>query len=40
MYNHFCDGQNFRAFNVIDDFNRENLGIEIDFSLPTERVIR
>ena len=40
MYNHLCDGQNFRAFNVIDDFNRENLGIEIDFSLPTERVIR
>lgn len=27
-------------FNVIDDFNREALGIEIDFSLPSERVIR
>lgn len=40
MYNHFGDGQNFRAFNVIDDFNREGLGIEIDFSLPAERVIR
>jgi putative transposase len=26
--------------NVIDDFNREALGIEIDFSLPSERVIR
>jgi putative transposase len=25
---------------VIDDFNREALGIEIDFSLPSERVIR
>ena len=27
-------------FNVIDDFNREGLGIEVDFSLPAERVIR
>lgn len=25
---------------MIDDFNREGLGIEIDFSLPSERVIR
>ena len=25
---------------VIDDFNREALGIEVDFSLPSERVIR
>lgn len=25
---------------MIDDFNREGLGIEIDFSLPEERVIR
>jgi putative transposase len=24
----------------IDDFNREGLGIEVDFSLPAERVIR
>ena len=27
-------------FNVIDDFNREAIGMEIDFSLPSERVIR
>jgi putative transposase len=26
--------------NVLDDFNREGLGIEVDFSLPAERVIR
>ena len=25
---------------MIDDFNREGLGIEVDFSLPAERVIR
>ena len=28
------------ALNVLDYFNREGLGIEVDFSLPTERVIR
>jgi len=27
-------------FNVIDDFNREGLTIEADFSLPALRVIR
>ena len=26
-------GHNFRLFTVIDDFNREPLGIEVDFSL-------
>jgi len=26
--------------NVLDDSNREGLGIEVDFSLPAERVIR
>jgi putative transposase len=25
---------------VLDDFNRDGLGIEVDFSLPAERVIR
>ena len=34
------DGRSFRLLNVINDFNREALGIEIDFSLPSERVIR
>lgn len=33
-------GRRFRTFNVIDDFNREALAIEIDTSLPTMRVIR
>lgn len=32
-------GRRFRTFNVIDDFNREALGIEIDLSLPARRII-
>ncbi len=34
------DGRTIRTFNVIDDYNREGLAIDVDFSLPTERVIR
>ena len=33
-------GKRFRTVNVIDDFNREALGIEIAFSLPTMRVTK
>jgi putative transposase len=40
MHDSLEDGRNFRLVNVIDDFNREALGIEVDFSLPSERVIR
>ena len=40
MHDQLQDGRTFRLLNVIDDFNREALGIEIDFSLPSERVIR
>ena len=40
MHDQLDDGRTFRLFNVIDDFNREALGMEIDFSLPSERVIR
>ena len=34
------DGRAIRLLNVLDDFNREGLGIKVDFSLPAERVIR
>ena len=34
------DGRSFRTLNVLDDFNREGLAIEVDFSLPAERVVR
>jgi putative transposase len=30
----------FRTFNVLDDFNREGLTVEIDTSLPSARIIR
>ena len=33
-------GRRFRTFNVVDDFNREALSIEIDLNLPAARVIR
>ena len=40
MHDQLDDGRSIRLLNVIDDFNREALVIEIDFSLPSERVIR
>jgi putative transposase len=40
MADSLADGRAFRLLNVLDDFNREGLGIEVDFSLPAERVIR
>jgi putative transposase len=40
MHDQLQDGRSIRHFNVIDDFNREALGIEVDSSLPSERVIR
>lgn len=33
-------GRTIRTFNVIDDYNREGLVIDVDFSLPSERIIR
>ena len=35
MHDQLIFGRSFRLLNVIDDFNREALGIEIDFSLPS-----
>jgi Transposase and inactivated derivatives len=40
MHDRLDDGRSFRTFNVIDDYNREGLGIEVDLSLPSARVIR
>lgn len=40
MSDTLVDGRRFRLFNVMDDFNRESLAIEIDTSLPSLRVTR
>jgi len=40
MADNLSNGSKFRTFNVIDDFNREGLGIEVDVSLPSMRVMR
>jgi len=40
MHDALADGTSFRTFNVLDDYNREGLGIEVDKSLPALRVIR
>lgn len=40
MHDQLQDVRCIRLLNVMDDFNREGRGIEIDFSLPSERVIR
>lgn len=34
MHDQLADGRRFRLFNVIDDYNREALAMEIDLSLP------
>ena len=40
MRDSLTDGRPFRTLNIIDDFNREGLDIEIDTSLPASRVVR
>jgi hypothetical protein len=32
--------ENEQIADLLDDFNREGLGIEVDFSLPAERMVR
>jgi putative transposase len=40
MQDALWDGRRFRTFNVIDDFNREALAVEVDTSISAYRVIR
>ena len=40
MHDQLRDGRSVRLFNVLDDFNREGLTIEVDLSLPAARVVR
>lgn len=40
MADRLSDGRQVRLLNVLDDFNREGLGIEVDVSILAERVVR
>ena len=40
MSDSLANGAKFRTFNVMDDYNREGLTIEVGLSLPSTRVIR
>ena len=40
MSDGLSDGRKLRTFNVLDDYNREGLAIDVDLSLPSARVIR
>lgn len=40
MSDSLADGRSLRTFNVIDDYNREGLAIDVDLSMPSIRVIR
>jgi putative transposase len=40
MSDSLYDGRTFRTFNVVDDYNREALAIEVDLNLPAKRIIR
>ncbi len=35
MSDSLTDGRLLRTFNVLDDYNREGLGIDVDLSLPS-----
>jgi putative transposase len=40
MSDSLSNGRTIRTLNIIDDYNREALWIEVDTSLPAERVVR
>ncbi|HGW3453874.1 IS3 family transposase [Klebsiella quasipneumoniae] len=40
MHDALVCGRRLRTFNVVDDFNREALAIEIDLNIPAQRVVR
>jgi putative transposase len=40
MSDRLMDGRKIRTLNIIDDYNRECLSVEVETSIPTKRVIR
>ena len=39
MSDALMNGKRFRTMNILDDYNREALGIKVSESLPSERVV-
>lgn len=39
MHDSLICGRRLWTFNIVDDFNREALAIEIDLNIPTQRVV-
>jgi len=39
MHDQLSDQRRYRLLNIIDDYNRERLAMEVDIALPSERVI-
>jgi hypothetical protein len=40
LYQVLCIQERFQFFNVVDNFNREALEIEIDLNIPVQRMMR
>ncbi|MBU3662663.1 MAG: IS3 family transposase [Bacteroidetes bacterium] len=40
MSDSLMDGRKFRTLNIIDDYNRECLSVDVEISIPTKRLIR
>ncbi len=40
MSDSLSDGRSLRTFNVLDDYNREGLALDVDLSMPSLRVLR
>ncbi|QJQ52239.1 transposase [Vitreoscilla sp. C1] len=40
MHDQMSDGQSYRLLNIIDDYKREGLAMEVGLSLPASRVVR
>ncbi len=40
MHDRLADSRACRSFNVLDDYSREGLGIEVDLSLPAQPITR